>query len=531
MAFVQARPSRVLGRDRLSRLPMKLVLRITRDLTTTELCAVRSCSRALERALRHFFAHELFRRKQFMFTDFSLQTLLAIAQHPLLSQTLRHVSFGLEEFVVIRQVPPEGEKQSVDLVLAAAQQKALLANGRALQLLAAALSLLPNLETVQLRDYPSYTRFRDGPLEAWSSYGVWRTRKQVGDDAGRFLKKSFDPDFTSQAFLLVMAALAQSNARPANIEVLIHSKWAGLKDFAFDLSPMPRLNLPGVSAGNGADVDTLAILAGLRRVHLKLQFLFDQSGVGPLDLDDNPMFSQFQQAVVEALPIYVWLAHCPNIRWLRLNLHMTVRPYNNVFLGQLGEPLPAYYPLPAGSTASREIPLPFASHLRRLDLGVACCKRVVLENLLNHFPALEHLSLFRFSLTYDQPDENPDLIWHNFLDALAESPLGRQLTQLTLIKLGIVVHTDNFKCGHKTHLVLFYEDYADAYYVAEPGTSLLSWLHTLPMYIEPTHNSEDEDADADFDDPGSESDIYSDFMSDKLDESDFDDEDGEEDKS
>ncbi|CAK7271886.1 hypothetical protein SEPCBS119000_004836 [Sporothrix epigloea] len=518
MALVQADPSLVLESDRLSRLPVELLLRITHYLTTPELCAVRSCSRTLECALRHFFLLEFFRRKQFMFTEFSLQALLAIARHPLLSQSLRHVSFGVEDYSLANLSSPVTEEQAVNLMMATAQQKTLLANGRALRLLAEAFSLLPNLETVQLRDFPSRTRFRDGPFEAWRSYGLCTARAQLGVESRMLLGKTDDPDFSSRAFVLLMAALAQSNARPANIEVLMHAKVTGLKNFAFDLAPVPRPGLLGVSPENGADVDILPILAGLRRLHLKLQFIFHPHGRGPLATDDPPLTARSQQAAVECLPLHAWLAHCPNIRWLRLNLHKEVRHYNNVFLKRLGSPLPAFYPLPEKSRASRNITMPFATHLRRLDLGHACCRRDVLLDLLSRFPALEQLSLFRFSLMYDNSTaETAQDVWHNFLNALAKGPLGTQLTHLNLNRLGTLKQLNNtYRHTQKTHTVMF-EDEESASYSAVFDKSLVSWLKTLPLEVERENSSDvEEEVESDYD-------TYSDYMSDDLDESESDD--------
>ncbi|CAK7271890.1 hypothetical protein SEPCBS119000_004838 [Sporothrix epigloea] len=508
MTLVQAEPSLALGLDCLSRLSAELLLRVTRDLTTTELCAVRSCSRTLECALRDLFLREFFWRRQFMLTEFSLQTLLAIAQHPLMSQSLRHVSIGVEEYVTTDCRPPDGEVQSVNLMLDTARQKALLANGRALQLLATAFSLLPNLQTVQLRDYPSRTRYRDGPSEAWSSYGLRSAREQLGSQADGLLTKNASQNFSSRAFALVMAALAQSDARPANIEVLIHSSVAGLTNLAFDLTPLPRLSLPGVSAGNGANADVLPILAGLRRLHLKLQ------------------------CVECLLPLYAWLAHCPNIRWLRLHLQTQVPNHNDVFLSQLGSPLPAYYPFPTGSIASRDITMPFASHLRRLELGFACCRRVVLQDLLGRFPALEDLSLYRFSLTYENSAaETAQDIWIKFLDALAKSPLGTRMKHMNLNRVSIADHSETRWQTQETHAINFGDSQA-VDYLAEIDKSMATWLQGLSINVK-----QDKIDHITLDGflmilSQRKIDSYSDCMSDDLNESETDDvEGGEEDES
>ncbi|CAK7271364.1 hypothetical protein SEPCBS119000_004567 [Sporothrix epigloea] len=496
MALVQVEPSLALGSDCLSRLPIELLLRITNHLTTTELCAVRLCSRSLESALRHFFLLEFFQRKQFMLTDFSLQTLLAIARHPVMSQSLRHVSFGVEEFC-----DPDRCAQSIEQALifdkAVAQQKTLLTNGRGLQLLTTAFSLLHNLETVQLRDFPSRTRYRDGPSAAWTSYGFRSMREQLGKNAHYQLANTRNPDFSSRAFALIMAALAQANARPPNIKVLIHTKVAGLKDFAFDLTPMPCLNLPGISAGNGADVDTLDVLAGLRQLHLKLQFILHPLKTRHIRLDDPHLSGRSRLAAMESLPLHAWLAHCPKVEWLRLNLHKEARHYNDVFLSRLGSPLPAYYPLPPGSVASRNITMPFASKLRRLDLGIACCSPGVLLDVLGRFPALEHLSLYRFSLLYERDSaETPDNVWNKFLSTLAKSPLGWQLKKISLRRLSTVTRFHIHPYSRKTHAVKL--DGSDGIkYTAELDKPVALWLHNLSISTIRKFSLEEDDSDLD----------------------------------
>ncbi|CAK7271362.1 hypothetical protein SEPCBS119000_004566 [Sporothrix epigloea] len=483
MVLVQAKPSPVPGPDLLSRLPVELLLRITHHLKTTELCAVRLCSRSLESALRHSFVLEFFQRKQFMLTDFSLQTLLAIARHPVMSQALRHVSISLDELSGLGLYCPQS-RNAMECMALHVQQETLFMSGRAQQLLAAAFSLLPNLEIVQLRDTTSRTRYRDGSHAPWRSYGLRCTQDVLGKIDRRFQFQNENPEISSIAFSIVMTALAVSNARPESIEVKMHSKWAGLKYFAFDLSPVPRLGLPGVSAEND-DGNKLAVLAALRKLHLKLQFVVNPHKASHLESDDSPLDGKSGRAATECIPLHVWLAHCPNVQWFRLNLHKESRNHNDVFLRRLGSPLPAAYPLPAGSKASRNITMPFASHLRRFDLGVACCRRDVLLKLLNCFPALEHLSLFRFSLIRDKKTaDTPYNIWNKFFDELATSTLGLQLKEMSLRRLSVAIYSYTQPYMLKPYIVTFTEDEVDdIHFKAEDGKPMASWLQDIHMGV------------------------------------------------
>ncbi|CAK7274589.1 hypothetical protein SEPCBS119000_006251 [Sporothrix epigloea] len=508
MAVVHADQSLAPGQDCLSRLPVELLLRVTRHLKTTDLCAVRQCSRTLESALHHFFLQEFFQRKQFMLTEYSLQTLLDMARHPVISQTLRRVSIGLEEYCVVNQEYPEDEQQAAFLIRAVVEQHAIMTNGRAMRLLAAAFSLLPNLETVQLRDYDSPTRFRDGPHEAWQSYGVQRSRSQLGENARLVFRKTFCPHFSTRAFVIMMTALAQANVRPPKLEVLIKTRLNGLGCAAFDLIPAPRLSLPGGGAAGKDDgeddVYVVDVLAGLRRLHLKLQFNLDFYGTDNHVAFNAPYDGESKrQVTAERLPLNAWLAHCPNVEWFRLNLEELADDYNNIFLSQLGLALPAHYPLPPGSAASRDITLPFASHLRRFDLGMASCYGDVLLQLLRRMPTLEHLSLWRFSMLMKA--SSPHGTWEHFLKALAKDPLCKQLKKMVLSQLRTVTFHYTYSSMQRTHIVSLNRQ-SSIEYTAEVGVSMASWLQKVSIRykVDPWHASSgaESDGNAQNDDDG-----------------------------
>ncbi|CAK7274587.1 hypothetical protein SEPCBS119000_006249 [Sporothrix epigloea] len=487
MVIAHADPSLAMGQDYLSRLPVELLVRIARDLRKPFLCAFRQCGRTLERALYHYFVEECFRSKQFMLSEYSLQTLLDMARHPVLSQTLRHVSIGLEEIRVAKKKYTSDEKRAELLVTAVVEQKALMANGLAVQLMAAAFSLLPNLETVQLCDRGSHTPFGEEPRNAMISQGL---RQQLGLDS---LRRSVNPKFSSRAFALVVTALAQSTARPPNLEVLLRKKLNGLHYFAFDLTPAPRLGLHGSASvggdGNGK-VSALPVLAGLRRLHLKLRFSFNSSGFPHNDIYDG---SYTHPASVESLPLRAWLAHCPKLEWLRLELESEADVYNDIFLEKLGDPLPAFYPLPPESVASRDIPLPFASHLRRLDLGTAGCDENVLLHLLLSLPVLEHLSLWRFSMVSDK--SSPEGTWEVLFDVLAVNSPGQQLKRLTLKRLYVMTRPDETTLHMRvTHDVRLNNQY-DVDLTVEAGESMASWLQNVWIDYSQSYNWDDSDSD------------------------------------
>ncbi|CAK7275231.1 hypothetical protein SEPCBS119000_006590 [Sporothrix epigloea] len=496
MAVVHGGPSFAMGQDYLSRLPVELLLRITRHFETADLCAFRLCSRTLERALHYFFMDEFFRSKQFMLTEFSLQTLLDMARHPVISQTLRHVSIGLEDFLVYRQHHPTNTKLAAFLITAVVEQKALMTNGSAVRLLATAFSLLPNLETVQLRDYDSYTPYRGRPFEALRSHGLWRLREHFGWRSKKMMRITCSPIFSTQAFAIVMMALAQSNARPSNLEVSSKHR-NGIHYFALDLAPMPRLDLHGGGGDGGGEdkVHVFQVLAGLRRLHLHLRFGFLSAVADDFGISDYlPHRDYTHPASVDCLPLCVWLAHCPKLEWLRLNLENETDVDNNIVLGQLGVPLPDFYPFPPGSEASRDITLPFASHLRRLDLGRACCYQSVLFSVLHRLPALEHLSLWRSTLV--TKDCHPHGTWEDFLEALAGDRLGKQLEKLSLKRL-FALTKPAMNMYMQNSYIITWNGQKGIEYEAGAEVSMASWQRKVLIYYERDRGQADFDSDTD----------------------------------
>lgn len=402
----------------LAQLPIEMLLRITRHLSTTDLCSVRLTSRSIERALFHSFSHEFFRRKQFMLTDFSLQALMDISQHPALSRTLRHVSIGLDMFIENLIQNYATEEQAIQFQVVVGQQMSLLNTGRAVDMLATAFASLPNLETIDLRDFDSHTRYRDGPGQPWRSYGYRRLVEQLGDDRG-FLRH--DATFASRGFLLLLAALAKANVRPRNLEVMMRMRNFGLSGRAFDLTVAP-----------GADpAPLLAVVSGLQRLHVDVDF---HQSPGYNTTYTPGSRSLFQPASVAGLPFHAFLAHAVNVEWLRLNLQNAKVRRTDIFLSYLGKPLPASYPFVTSpsspSSASPAVTLP--PRLRRLDLGHAEMSIPELLGLLRRIPLLGSLSLWNITLVDPANTTNPPAVWNFFLKILAAEPLAAQLHDISI---------------------------------------------------------------------------------------------------
>ncbi|CAK7271373.1 hypothetical protein SEPCBS119000_004570 [Sporothrix epigloea] len=126
--------------------------------------------------------------------------------------------------------------------------------------------------------------------------------------------------------------------------------------------------------------------------------------------------------------------------------------------------------------------MPFASHLRRFDLGTACCTANVLLNLLGRLPALEHLDLWEFCLVYET--RHPLTIWKDILATLARSPLGAQLRQLSLDRVGTSTYDTTYPKMVTTHMAKFNgQDTVD--YIAKAEKSMAFWLQNVVVRLIP----------------------------------------------
>lgn len=439
-----------LATDPFARLPIEMLVRITRHLPTTDLCSIRLVSRGTERALFHSFGHEFFRRKQFMFTDFSLQALIDISRHPELRLTLGHVSIGLDKLTNNLVQNFDNEEKAIQFQLAVAQQNSLLYTGRAVEMLAIAFANLPNLETIDIRDFNSHTRFRDGPSQAWRSYGTGTLQGLMGETPGFMMH---DAKFASGAFSIVLSALARAKTIVAdkadadadadtpratvslkNLEVLLRARHFGLENKAFDMTMAP-----------GADpAPLLSVINGLQRLHLDVNF--------HQDVGFNNMHTvgfrggQYQPASVAGLSFHAFLAHAPQVEWLRLNLQNSKHHRTDIFLSQLGKPLPASFPAvtPPSTPSSLSAPASPDSastlppKLHRLDLGHAECSVPELLSLLRRIPLLDSLSLWNIILVDPNQNANisnastPPNVWKVFLTELAADPLAGQLRDISI---------------------------------------------------------------------------------------------------
>lgn len=393
----------------LTRIPQEVLTRITYFIRTPDLCNARLTCRALDKALFHSFAYEFFRKKQFMIYGPSLQCLVDISKHENLSPYLKHVIIGLDKVT-----PPNGlttlkdDQEWLNWQLAYADQKALLESGRARDMLAEAFKNLRNLETVDLRDFHSPTRWRDGNV-GWTSYGYNTLVESTGVRHPTGCPMVPGDDYPTRLFTLITHALAAAKARPEGIEVVIREDWA-IQDHGF---LVPTYIEP----------DYLPVLAGLKRLHLVLDANY------PSYSTTKPFYLLFKR----------FLAHTPNLTWLRLNFRRFGTDYSNeeALLKWLGSSLRPGSRLSPGlvNTDPSFVPLPVElDHLEQLDIGQMHLSASTLYHLFRKFSStLKRISLHKVKLrnrpdqpSFDDDDDDDDEVrnpWVRLLRNLKKESL------------------------------------------------------------------------------------------------------------
>ncbi|KAK4172339.1 hypothetical protein QBC36DRAFT_247764 [Triangularia setosa] len=380
----------------LARVPVEVLLRITRWIPTVDLAKVRLTCKVLERNLFNFFAHEFFRKKQFMVSTSSLQALIDISKHSTLSPFLKHVIIctdRLNELYAYQQADPQ---KISNLRRAQADQANLLSMGLLRDMLAEAFSALPNLDIIDLRDFNSPSRNRDNA--EWRSYGSVSLRESTGVGLSTNASSGLQDAYPTQVFTAIIAALEASGAQPSNIEVLLrHRNW-GLFDSAFAI---PARLEPKLAP----------ILANLKTLHLT--FCIQH----------------------ESFMIQDFLAMARNVTWLRLNFNYVSR------VSSAQEPGPTMFRWlehPESDTPINDFdrqPVSFPN-LERFDIGnVDLAGKTVLKLIAKFSPTLKHLSLRRvFLLDTARDIEEKTNPWTNLFNAIKKIR-GIQLRVLELSEL------------------------------------------------------------------------------------------------
>jgi hypothetical protein len=366
----------------LRHLPVELFKKVTAHLTTKDFCALRSTCKLVEYRTNNIFASAFFRQKQFMVTTPSLTALNDISQHPVFSQSLRRFCLGTNSYASTRHIP-ETEDQRRAWEEGSADQGVLINTGLWRGMLVDAFRTLPNLKVLDLRDFNSETRYRDGRGALWRSCGEVTVFEKTDTYLNMVNRHDSRSDILYQNLIL---AAAEAGLEPVTLEIIL--KTSGLTSLGIrPIAPM------------------LPVLRGLSTVHI------DING----DAFGGKLYG-----------LMAFLTSIPQVTWLRLNLKFVGASQDIV--EWMAAPCVASADgdeddnsALALAPANRDIPPPAFAHLSRLELGWFCTKPAALEALLDKLsPTLTSLTLWRMALENDVPGSKANL-WAQFLERRSAS--------------------------------------------------------------------------------------------------------------
>lgn len=343
-------------------IPMEVLLRIADDLTTPELGSLRLTCKPIENMLFNSFAEEFFSRKQFMFTESSLQALVDISKSRL-GQFVRRLQFGIEK------PTSYGAYMSDYIQNMCLAHLEFWAEQKPVYLVAEALRHLPNLEDVVIRDLDSNKRTRDGENRAWRSYGrpteegkgvLFTTRGEIGSDG---LSDNGIP--APRALKTILHAFGLADKCPKGIE-MISRRASHMSDSSFKI----KEELQPV---------IVPVLERLEKLHLCVA-LFDR-----VDGDDSHHSAYF---------LCKFLSYTKNLKDLRINGDRNERTGLNRLLAHLGDPT-----LPLDKDTEQGLSLP---KLEEFSLGMALLQHSDLIATVGKLsPSLRSLELWKLLIQRD----------------------------------------------------------------------------------------------------------------------------------
>ncbi|KAH8775239.1 hypothetical protein F5883DRAFT_349109, partial [Diaporthe sp. PMI_573] len=403
--------------SKLEQLPKELLDNITSWLPTLDFNSFRRTSREIESKSFEYWSNAFFKKRQFMIDEFSLQTLVDISEHAALSKFMTHLIIGLDELQASHRLSRVDSVAEFSRWRAAdCAQRALLHGGGAAHLLSKALANLPNLKTIDLRDFNSNTRYRDAipgqEAPQWRSYGSSRYQ-QWPRETEWLVRLTAPTTFTDTVFTVVLAAVARSAPTVKNLEVILRNRQICIQDDAFS-----TFGIPGTPLAN--------TLPALTKLHLDLDSQGSPAHPCPPQVD-TPQHAWFDPCTAY---LRRFLALTPNVSWLRLNFHLH---RNNSSLSSPPSKLITWLALrhtfnaPLDAPWGEGNPVPIALPLQRLDLGNVTTSLVALRALLKKFVDLEHISMRLVRLqgpaatsvqNVDSSDTTGDCVWARLIRTL-----------------------------------------------------------------------------------------------------------------
>ncbi|KAI1179464.1 hypothetical protein F4777DRAFT_477864 [Nemania sp. FL0916] len=413
-------------------MPLEVLLQITSYLTTPEYGHLRSTCSQLEAALFGAFSKEFFSKRMFALIDFSIQALVDIAKSRL-GPSITHLIIHLEHpYNIPSPVSPplvESAVRENRSMAASLDHVEFITTGLDAEMLSDALSRLPNLETIGMRDFHPITRSRDNT--AWHSYGCPTFARSHDLTLELPLRGVRDrgPEYTSHVFLTILraigkAAVSSHSSKITRMEILLHH--CRLTDQSFKipnrleaeislaLSKLTTIFLDGLDGGipcvyvNDRSVNhdpTIGVGYFLSR------FLTRASALEHLRLN-------FQFCTRESiLRLLEWLGSGTD------DLTSTsTNEQDPLASANVSGFLPAHFP-----------PAPRFSNLQYFDIGMANLSEKVLLDLCKTYKStLRSISLHKCMLE-GRKDAQPSS-WAGFCQSLADSDLELKILRLSHLR-------------------------------------------------------------------------------------------------
>ncbi|KAK1671052.1 F-box domain-containing protein [Colletotrichum godetiae] len=398
-----------------NRVPLEVLIRISDQLATPDLGSLRLTCRSIEQSMFNTFMGEFFTQRQFMLTEFSLQTLIDISKSRL-SDCLHYVIIGLNTFTRHYFSPGEEAKET-RYREAQSDHYTLVNSGQDVSMLTEAFRNLRNLKTVGIRDYHSSGRnFRDGFSVDWTSYGATTLQRETGVNLLRIPVDEM-VTYTNKVFVTLFTALGNAGARPSAFELLRHQQGVPSDD-AFNLfTKYLKPKVVPVLEGLETFICVLNVATGPFRV---------TSLTGSTGSSERRRYDYL---------LRLFLGYMPNLKHLRTNF---AHPGHNTdavdeFIDWLGTPALN----PPSEPDDNQLPTPPApvafSHLEEINLGfVEVEPRRLLQVVQKFAPTLRNLELWKVTLRsrtgaisgdYDTRS-NISIVnmWARFLQSLRDVP-------------------------------------------------------------------------------------------------------------
>ncbi|KAI1111013.1 hypothetical protein F5Y14DRAFT_426806 [Nemania sp. NC0429] len=424
--------------------PLEVLLQITSYLTTPQYGYLRRTCKQLEALLFGAFAREFFSKRQFALVKFSLQALLDIANSRL-GPSLTHLIIHLERpyatriatrYTSMTPAPILSGKTAVQANEYQAEcidHLEFIMTGEDVDMLSDAIKLLPNLETVGMRDFHSVTRSRDST--AWNSYGcptfLERTGRRLEIPViGR------GPEYTSHVFLTILRAIGNAavsgHGSPdlTRLEVLLHH--CHISDQSFKI---PDRFDAAISLALGKLTSIFLDSLGGEEPYI---LVADCGGRADPIIGSGYFLSRF-------------LVKAPALEHLRLNFQSYDRDSTQRLLSWLADALESpnlgtASPLAslAAANALKRLPSHFPptpkfSNLQHLDIGMATVtERILIDLYQNYKSTLQGISLHK--ITLEGTNEAKVNYWGRLCNALAKSNLELKMLRLSYVKQRTLGH-------------------------------------------------------------------------------------------